>query len=211
MAAAEISVKKPKIDVSAQGIAEAYAKALLEATEAAGKSEAVLAELDSWIDDVLEKQPKLDRLFASLVVDAEEKFALIDRALKKAEPLFVNFMKVLAQHERLEIIRTVRTKAHHFLDKLRGRTEASVVSAAPLDPKHSAAIKARLQATYGGEIVLRETVDPSLIGGVIVRVGDRVVDGSLANSLARLKEQLINRSVHEIQRRRDSFSSPAGN
>jgi len=211
MAAAEISVKKPKIDVSAQGIAEAYAKALLEATEAAGKSEAVLAELDSWIDDVLEKQPKLDRLFASPVVDAEEKFALIDRALKKAEPLFVNFMKVLSQHERLEIIRTIRTKAHHFLDKLRGRTEASVVSAAPLDPKQSAAIKARLQATYGGEVVLLETVDPSLIGGVIVRVGDRVVDGSLANSLARLKEQLINRSVHEIQRRRDSFSSPTGN
>ena len=211
MAAAEISVKKPKIDVSAQGIAEAYAKALLEATEAAGKSEAVLAELDSWIDDVLEKQPKLDRLFASPVVDAEEKFALIDRALKKAEPLFVNFMKVLAQHERLEIVRTIRAKAHHLLDKLRGRTEANVVSAAPLDPKQSAAIKARLQATYGGEVVLRETVDPSLIGGVIVRVGDRVVDGSLANSLARLKEQLINRSVHEIQRRRDSFSSPAGN
>ncbi len=211
MAAAEISVKKPKIDVSAQGIAEAYAKALLEATEPAGKSEAVLAELDSWIDDVLEKQPKLDRLFASPVVDAEEKFALIDRALKKAEPLFVNFMKVLAQHERLEIIRTVRTKAHRILDKLRGRTEASVVSAAPLDPKQSAAIKARLQATYGGEIVLVEEVDPSLIGGVIVRVGDRVVDGSLANSLARLKEQLINRSVHEIQRRRDSFSSPTGN
>lgn len=211
MAAAEISVKKPKIDVSAQGIAEAYAKALLEATEAAGKSEAVLGELDSWIDDVLEKQPKLDRLFASPVVDAEEKFALIDRALKKAEPLFVSFMKVLAQHERLEIIRTIRAKAHHLLDKLRGRTEANVVSAAPLDPKQSAAIKARLQATYGGEVVLRETVDPSLIGGVIVRVGDRVVDGSLANSLARLKEQLINRSVHEIQRRRDSFSSPAGN
>jgi len=211
MAAAEISVKKPVIDVSAQGIAEAYAKALIQATEAAGKSEAVLAELGSWIDDVLDKNPKLDRLFASQVVDSEAKFAMIDRALPKAEPLFVKFLKVLASHDRLEVIRPIREQARKLLDKLRGRTEANVVSAAPLDPKQSAAIKARLLATYGGEVVLVESVDPSLIGGVVVRVGDRVVDASLANSLARLKEQLINRSVHEIQRRRDSFSSPAGN
>jgi F-type H+-transporting ATPase subunit delta len=211
MAAAEISTKKPVIDVSAQGVAEAYAKALIQATEAAGKSEAVVAELDSWIDDVLAKNPKLDRLFASQVVEAEAKFAMIDRALPKAEPLFVKFLKVLASHARLEVIRPVRDQAHKLLDKLRSRTEANVVSAAPLDPKQSAAIKARLLATYGGEIVLVESVDPSIIGGVIVRVGDRVVDASLATSLARLKEQLINRSVHEIQRRRDSFSSPAGN
>lgn len=211
MAAAEINVKKPVIDVSAQGIAEAYAKALVQATEASGKSEAVLAELGSWIDDVLDKNPKLDRLFASQVVEAEAKFAMIDRALPKAEPLFVKFLKVLASHARLEVIRPVRDQAHKLLDKLRSRTEANVVSAAPLDPKQSAAIKARLLATYGGEVVLVESVDPSIIGGVIVRVGDRVVDASLATSLARLKEQLINRSVHEIQRRRDSFSSPAGN
>lgn len=213
MAAAEINVKKPNtdIDVSAQGIADAYAKALIEATEKAGRSEAVAAELNSWIDDVLDKNAKLDRLFASQVVDAEEKYKMIDRALPKAEPLFVKFLKVLASHERLEIIRPIRDAAHRILDKLRGRTEANVVSAAPLDPKQSAAIKARLQVTYGGEVVLLESVDPSLIGGLIVRVGDRVVDGSLANSLARLKDQLINRSVHEIQRRRDSFSSPAGN
>lgn len=211
MAAAEINVKKPEIDVAAQGIADAYAKALLEATEKAGRSEAVIAELDSWVDDVLDGNPKLDRLFASPVVETEEKFALIDRALANAEPLFLNFLKVLASHERLDIIRTVRIEAHRILDKLRGRIEANVVSAVPMDPKQSAALKARLQTLLGGNVVLVEAVDPSLIGGLIVRVGDRVLDGSLANSLARLKEQLINRSVHEIQRRRDSFSSPTGN
>lgn len=213
MAAAEIKVKKPdsEIDVGAQGIADAYAKALIEATESAGRSEAVVGELDSWIDDVLAKNPKLDRLFSSPVVDAEEKFKLIDRALPKAEPLFVKFLKVLASHERLEIIRPIRDQAHRILDKLRGRIEANVVSAVPMDPKQSSALKARLQTLLGGNVVLVEEVDPSLIGGIIVRVGDHVLDGSLSNSLARLKEQLINRSVHEIQRRRDSFSSPTGN
>jgi len=213
MAAAELNVKKPdsKIDVGAQGIADAYAKALIEATEAAGKSEAVIAELDSWIDDVLAKNAKLDRLFASPVVDSEEKFKLIDRALPKAEPLFVKFLKVLASHERSDVIRPIRDQAHRLLDKLRGRIEANVVSAVPMDPKQSAALKARLSTLLGGDVVLVESVDPSLIGGLIVRVGDHVLDGSLSNNLARLKEQLINRSVHEIQRRRDSFSSPAGN
>ncbi|MCE9607410.1 MAG: ATP synthase F1 subunit delta [Planctomycetia bacterium] len=213
MSAAEIDIKKPEadIDVGAQGIADAYAKALIEATEKAGRSEAVVGELDSWIDDVLAKNPKLDRLFASPVVDAEEKFKMVDRALPKAEPLFVKFLKVLASHERLEIIRPIRDEAHRILDKLRGRIEATVVSAVPMDSKQSAALQARLKTLLGGDVVLVEEVDPSLIGGLIVRVGDRVLDGSLSNSLARLKEQLINRSVHEIQRRRDSFSSPTGN
>jgi F-type H+-transporting ATPase subunit delta len=63
----------------------------------------------------------------------------------------------------------------------------------------------------GGEPVLTHEVDPNVIGGLVVRVGDVVFDGSLASNLARLREQLVNRSVHEIQRRRDRFSTAAGN
>jgi F-type H+-transporting ATPase subunit delta len=75
----------------------------------------------------------------------------------------------------------------------------------------AARIKQQLRDMLGGEPTLVRVVDPDLIGGVVLRVGDTVFDGSVAMRLARVRGQMINRSVHEIQRRRDRFSHPAGN
>ncbi len=61
-----------------------------------------------------------------------------------------------------------------------------------------------------GEPVLDERVDPGVIGGIVVRIGDTVYDGSIANQLENLRQQIIDRSAHEIQSRRDRFRSPAG-
>ena len=62
-----------------------------------------------------------------------------------------------------------------------------------------------------GEAIARRLVDEALIGGLVLRVGDTIFDGSVATRLARVREQMITRSVHEIQSRRDRFSSPEGN
>ncbi len=63
----------------------------------------------------------------------------------------------------------------------------------------------------GAEPLLTRVVDPELIGGAVLRVGDTVHDGSIANQLEKLRQQMIDRSVHEIQSRRDRFRDPAGN
>jgi F-type H+-transporting ATPase subunit delta len=200
------------VDPGAQNVAGAYAKAFLGAAEQAGSEEAVLAELDSWVDDVLARQPKLDSVLGSAMVAAEDKFRMLDRALQgKANPLLLKFLKVLATHGRLDLTRAVRNAARKFLNHKRNRFQVKVVTAGPLEPKQSAALRDRLAAMLGGEPVLTHEVDPNVIGGLVVRVGDVVFDGSLATNLARLREQLVNRSVHEIQRRRDRFSTPAGN
>ena len=64
---------------------------------------------------------------------------------------------------------------------------------------------------FGGEPVLVPKIKPELIGGIVLRMGDAVYDGSVAARLADIRGRIINRSVHEIQSRRDRFSNPAGN
>jgi F-type H+-transporting ATPase subunit delta len=205
------------VDTGAQQVAGAYARAFIGAVEksAAGKAaaeDAVLAELDSWVDDVLARQPKLEAVFASAMVAPEDKHRMLDQVLKgKANPLVLNLLKVLATHGRLDVVRAVRDAAKAYLNQKRNRFQVKVVTAGPLEPKQSAALRDRLASMLGGDPVLTHEVDPGVIGGLVVRVGDVVFDGSLATNLARLREQLVNRSVHEIQRRRDRFSPSEGN
>src|SRR4051812_6245330 len=104
------------LDPGVENVAGAYAKALLASAEKTGVSEQVVAELDSWIDDVLAKTPKLDAVLSSAMIAADEKQRLIDRALAgKAQPLLLNFLKVLANHGRLDIVRAIRTSVHEQL------------------------------------------------------------------------------------------------
>src|SRR5918995_1685039 len=91
-------------NVGSQNVAAVYAKAFLGATEAAGTTDAALAELDSLVRDVLDKLPRLDAIFSSALVSADQKIALIDKAIgAQASPLLRNFLKVLAKHGRLDL------------------------------------------------------------------------------------------------------------
>lgn len=192
------------INIGAQQVAAAYAKALFGAAEKTGALDAVLAELDSLLDDVMAKHPKLVEVLASSMFPMDEKIAMIDRAFtKRAHPLIVNLLKVLAKHQRSYVLGSIREEFRKLFDKARGRIPVKVVSASPLGEAQKTAVASRMRTVLGGEPILQTEVDPSLIGGLVVQVGDVVFDGSLLANLARLREQLINRSVHEIQRRRD--------
>ena len=81
----------------------------------------------------------------------------------------------------------------------------------PLEPSLSRGLEASLRQLLGGEPQLESAVRPELIGGVVLRVGDTVYDGSVARQLEQVREQMITRSVHEIQSRRDRFRHPGGN
>ena len=81
----------------------------------------------------------------------------------------------------------------------------------PLEPATLARIMESLRAMLPGEPVLEQATDPSLIGGAVLRVGDTVYDGSIANQLHNLRLEILDRSAHEIQSRRDRFRHSAGN
>jgi F-type H+-transporting ATPase subunit delta len=203
---------QPSGDVGSQGIAAVYAKAFVGATEAAGVTDAALAELDSLIGDVLDKLPRLDAIFSSAIVSGDEKIALIDKSIgPKASPLLRNFLKILARHGRLDLLRGVRREARKLIDKLRRRLRVYVSTATELDGDLTRRLTDMLRSMLGAEPVLEVNTRPELIGGMVLRVGDTVYDGSIATRLERIREHMIERSVHEIQSGRDRFGTAEGN
>ena len=83
-------------------------------------------------------------------------------------------------------------------------------TAEPLDQALLDEITQSLRVALGSELILESTVDPELIGGAVLRIEDTVYDGSVANQLESIRQQMIDRSVHEIQSRRDRFRNSAG-
>ncbi len=204
--------KKPKaINVGAQRVGAIYAHAFMGAAEAKGATDGAVAELGS-VAASLEANPRVESILGSALVPHEEKVRILDRVYGgKLSPLVLDFLKVLSHHGRLEVTRAVYAKVQQLYDELRGRVRDEVLTATPLDDSVSRALEVSLRRILGGEPVVHPTVDPSVIGGVVLRVGDTVYDGSVARQLHQVREQMINRSVHEIQSRRDRFRHSGGN
>ena len=97
------------------------------------------------------------------------------------------------------------------MDRLRGRVRVRLSTATPLADAVADTLIENLRKLLGGEPFVQRDVDPKLIGGAVLRVGDIVYDGSIANQLQTIRQQMIDRSVDEIQSRRDRFCNPAGN
>jgi F-type H+-transporting ATPase subunit delta len=96
-------------------------------------------------------------------------------------------------------------------DAMQNRIRVQFITAEPLTPELEAKIRIDLRAKLGGEPLLQTIVDPSLIGGAVLRLGDTVYDASIANQLESLRQEMMDWSAHEIQSRRDRFVNTTRN
>jgi F-type H+-transporting ATPase subunit delta len=193
-------------DAAVEHIAAVYARALLGAAERAGQTAAVMEQFDSLLADVLDKFPRLDAVLVSWLVPQEERLKILDRVFGATmSRMLLNFLKVLTRHGRLDVLRAVHRAAHELWDEARGRHRVRLLTAAPVDAGLLSALTDALRQTLGGEPVVEPVVQPNLIGGAVIRIGDTVYDGSVATQLENLRVQMIDRSIHEIQSRRDRF------
>ena len=198
-------------DVGAEHIGEIYAKALLGAAGPSGQVAGALEELDAIIDDVFRQFPKLETVLGSPLISHEERSGTLDRVFgSRLSALVLHFLKVVSRHGRLDCLRAIRSQAHRLQEQAQGRVRVRFSTAASLDKAQIDQITEKLRATLGGDPILEPVVDPALIGGAVLRVGDTVYDGSIANQLQMVRQKMIDRSVHEIQSRRDRFRNPAG-
>lgn len=196
-------------DNRVQQVAVVYAKALLGAATNAKAVEGTIAELDSFVTDVLDRFPQWESVLASAFVSPADKVAMLDRTVGgQASPVMLNFLKVLANHGRLDCLRPIQRTVHRLYEEMQGRIPVQVRTAAPIDAALSARIGQALRGLTGREPTMQSTIDPALIGGLVVRVGDTVYDASVSAQLAHMRDQMIHRSVHEIQSRRDRFRNP---
>jgi len=198
-------------DPSAKAVARVYAQAFLDAAKSSGTSEA-LEELTSFHDDVLRPHPEFGRLLTSEMSTREEKVGLIDRVVQpRASQFFTNFLRVLARHERLELLPLILEQAWQEQERREGKRRVEVTSPQPLSDEQLGQIRDRLKAALPYEPILVPHADESLLGGLVIRVGDTIFDGSLRARLKDLSHRLRERYLHEIQSGRDRFSSPEGN
>jgi F-type H+-transporting ATPase subunit delta len=204
----QLAIRSVLEDPSAQAIARTYADSLLDAAAATG-ADSVLEELGSFVDDVLLKVPGLRDVFDSLVISRDEKIRLIDQVIApRASEMVTNFLRVVARHGRLDLLPAILREARVRHEIRQGRRRVQVTSARPLDSKAESRIHSRLAESLPFEPILETRVDPSLIGGIVIRVGDTVYDSSLAMRIKQLRERLKQRSLHEVQSGRDRFGSP---
>ena len=183
-----------------ESIAATYAKALLATSEKTGETADVLADLESLVRDVLATQPRFAEALSSPRIGEDEKRALIDRTLGgRVSPTLLKFLKVVAQHQRFNVLPAVAQGFRKQVNELAGRAEVTVTSAQPLDETLRAQVTQAVQQRLGRQVDLRTQVDESLIGGIVVRVGDTVFDGSIANRLDRLRQTAIKNTAARFQ------------
>jgi F-type H+-transporting ATPase subunit delta len=173
-------------------LARVYAEALLAAAIDAGQVDEVGQELESLVQDVLDADPSVEAFLASPAVGRKAKTEAIDQAFgDRVSRLVRNLLGVLNQNNRLWLIRQIAGAYRDLLDQRAGRVRVRVASAVPLtDDQRNRLIHAlatRLQKTP----VLSMTVNPELLGGLVVRVGDQVFDTSVRTRLETLRSHLI--------------------
>lgn len=201
------TLDKATFDSDQQYIGTVYGKALLGAAEKAGKTEAVIEEFDSLVGDVLAELPKLEATLSSPRVPLETKTGILDKAFGgKMSVELLNFLKVVVAHGRFDCLRAINRAAKQLYNESRNRVEVVVRSAEPLDVTTVAAITKKLQEALGKEIDLKTEVDPDVIGGLVVRVGDTVFDASVANQLVRLRDETLARTAQAIRESLDRFT-----
>ena len=203
-----IEPKEQFADVSSKRLATVYAEALLNAAEQAGQVAQVLEEIDSLIDDVFKDDRRLETLFAGAAVGRKARKEAIEKAFSgRACDVVYKFLLVLNDHDRLDLIRPVRRAVHELNDERARRLRVLVYSAVPLSDEFKGRVAATVQERFHLEPVLETYVDPALLGGLKLRIGDNVYDATVRTRIDNLRTQLIASSSHEIQSRRDRFSS----
>lgn len=196
-------------DEKADELARTYGEALLNAAETQGAVDDQLDELDAVYAFVRDHFPTFAVMMGSPVRTAADKDRLIAQAFEgRTLPTTVNFLRVLNRHGRLDLLGPILRTARATWDRRQNRRAVTVRSAVPLTDAETEALRERLARTVGGTPVLKLEVDPALIGGLVVQVGDDVYDASVRNRLEQLRQRLIEGKTHEIQSRRDHFRHP---
>jgi F-type H+-transporting ATPase subunit delta len=156
--------------------------------------------------EVLESAPRLEELFASALVSQEDKERTIDRVFgSQAAPLVLNFLKVLARHNRLDLVRTIARQVVKLDRERRGLVDVEVRVARELADDIRTEIHNRIHRVLGKEPVLHLAVDPELIAGIWVRVGDRVFDGSIRTQLEHARRAMVDRATEMIETQPERF------
>jgi F-type H+-transporting ATPase subunit delta len=178
-------------DTIVEGVAGRYASALFDLAKESSKVSDIESDLVNF-QRLLDESPDLLRLVRSPVIGVDDQSRAITAILDRAGigGLTANFLKLVTANRRLFVIQDIIKAYRALAAKARGEITAEVTSAFALNDEQVAALKETLKASAGKDVTLSTSVDPSLLGGLIVKVGSRMIDSSLKTKLQNLKVAL---------------------
>jgi ATP synthase F1 delta subunit len=170
-------------------IAEVYAESLFEVASEHGKLDEVREQLGEFTDAVAANRDLQVFLFSPYFSSAEKREG-IARAISGAEPALLNFLELLAEKHRMPAIFRIRRRFEELWAEANKRLEVQLVSAVELDDAVVAHVGQEIERQTGRTIELRNDVDPDVLGGLVLRVGNMVLDASVRNKLERLRKEV---------------------
>jgi F-type H+-transporting ATPase subunit delta len=170
-------------------IARVYATALFAAAKDRGKLDAIRDQLAQFVE-ALEGSKDLRLFLFSPYFSSTEKIDGLRRALSDPEPEFENFLELLLEKGRMPVIFRIRRQYDALWDKENKRLGVTVTSAVELDPEIAKRIGSEIEEQTGNKVELSSRVDPDILGGLVVQVGNMVLDTSIRNRLEKLRKSV---------------------
>jgi F-type H+-transporting ATPase subunit delta len=170
-------------------IARVYATALFAAAKDRGKLDAIRDQLAQFVDALNENREMQLFLFSPYFSSAE-KIEGLRKALSDPEPEFENFLELLLEKGRMPVIFRIQRQYNALWDKENKRLGVTVTSAVELDPEIAKRIGAEIEEQTGNTVELESRVDPEILGGLVLQVGNMVLDTSIRNRLEKLRKSV---------------------
>jgi F-type H+-transporting ATPase subunit delta len=170
-------------------IAQVYARSLFEVAEEASKLDDVREQLGE-IADALASDRDLQVFFFSPYFSTQEKAEGLDKAVSGAEPIVVNFLKLLIEKHRMPALMRIRRAYNALWDDYNKLLPVQITSAVELDKKVVKHIGDQISEQTGRKVDLSATVEPDILGGIVVRVGNQILDASIRRRLELLRKQI---------------------
>ena len=204
----EIQKNDSAFDDESMHVGPIYAKALLAAVGSTGNVDSVMEQFHSLIHDVFDKQPVLEMALANPKLASDEKIRVLDKVFAgKMDATLLTFLKVVSRRGRLNAIRGIYRAAASLRDEAVGRVRVLVTTAQKLDEAALKSLKEKLQNLFKKDVAITCKVDATILGGLIVRVGDMVFDGSVDGQLNLLKKATLAKAEIAIREKLSSLAS----
>ena len=172
-----------------EAIARVYATALFEAAKASGKLDLIHEQLTQFVAALRENR-ELELFFFSPYFSSAEKRDGLGKVLDGAEAELINFLELLAEKHRVPVIYRIQRQFNALWAKENKRLGVTLTSAVELDPKIAKKIAAEIEKQTGNEVELESRVDDGIIGGLVLQVGNMVLDASVRNRLEKLRKSI---------------------
>lgn len=170
-------------------IGQVYARALFEVASEHDSLDEIHEQLDAFADAMHDSRDLMLFFFSPYFSVAEKKEGL-ERAVQGANPEFENFLEALIERHRMPAIFRIRTEFTSLWDEARKLLPVQIVSAVELDPETVKSLGDRIGEQVDRKIELSSEVDPEILGGIVLRVGNLILDASIRNRLEQLRKQV---------------------